>query len=83
MIYTITILGTALLLNILATRKLLRSTRLLERTKRIQIILVWVIPIIWAILVLLFSDDPPKKNKKYNSDRYMDSGYQGYVSNSI
>ena len=80
MMYTIIVLTLVIILNILATRKLLRSVRLLKRTKRIHVILVWIIPFIWALLVLLFSDEPPKKNKKFDQSRYMRSGYQSYIS---
>jgi len=79
MIYTVVTICIAVVLNILATRKLLRSERLLNQTKRVHIVLVWIIPILWAILILLFSDDPPKKNKKFERHRYMKSGYQSYV----
>lgn len=80
MIYKGLLLLIVLALNVLATRKLLRSKRLLEQTKRIHIILVWLIPLIWSILVLVYSDEPPKKSKKYEKHRYMRSGYQSYVS---
>jgi hypothetical protein len=83
MIYTIVILSIAFILNIFATRKLLRSKRLLKHTIRIQIVLVWLIPFVWALLVLLYSDEPPKKNKKYGRGRYMRSGYQNYIPRSF
>ena len=77
--YSIIVMSIAVIFNILATRKLIRSTRMLTRTKRVHIILVWTIPFIWALLVLLFSDEPPKKNRKFDQSRYMESGYSGYI----
>jgi hypothetical protein len=78
MIYTGVFSIIALILNILATRKLLRSKRLLDKTKRIHIVLVWLIPFLWSILVLQFSDNPPEKGKKLKGPGYMDSGFGGY-----
>ena len=78
MIYTIVFLGIAIILNLFATRKLLRSTRLLKQTIRIHIVLVWAVPFLWSILVLQFSDDPPEKGKKLKGPGYMDSGFGGY-----
>jgi len=68
----------ALVLNILATLKLSRSIKLPTNVKNNNIILTWLIPYVWACLVLSFSDKPPKKTGKFDSsNRYMDSGYPG------
>lgn len=82
MVYTTVVLCIAVLLNLIATRKLITSKRMLTQTKRLHIILVWIIPFIWALMILLYSDDPPKKNGKHEKHRYMKSGYQSYIPRS-
>lgn len=72
-------IGIALILDILATRKLIRSTKLIRKVKRVNIILTWIIPYIWAALVLSFNDKPPKKKGNYGKGRYMDGGYSSYA----
>lgn len=82
MFYTIVVLSIAALLNLFATRKLLRAKRMLDQTKRLHLILVWLIPFVWAVLILLYSDDPPEKGKGPRGGGYMNSGYQGYYFRS-
>ena len=66
-----------LLLHVLATRKILLSKRIITRVKIINVMLIWLIPFIWALLVLSYSDKPPTKTGKFDSGRYMDTGYPG------
>lgn len=72
---TIILIIVTLVLDISATRKLIRSERLSKKVKRNNIILVWVIPIVWAIIILSFSNKPPKKTGKFDRGRYLRSGY--------
>lgn len=65
----------SIVLDILATRRLLRVPTLSRRVKRIHIVLTWCIPIIWAVLVLTFSTKPPKKTGVFGRGRYMSTGY--------
>lgn len=67
--------GLSLLLNLLATRKLLISKRILHSVKLVNIVLIWIIPFIWSLFVLSYSDKPPTKKGKFDSGRYMDTGY--------
>ena len=76
-LFHILLIVIAIILNIFATRKLIRSKKLSIKTKRLNITLTWLIPYIWALLVLSFSDKPPKKTGKFDSSRYMDTGYPG------
>jgi multisubunit Na+/H+ antiporter MnhF subunit len=67
----------ALVMHILAMRRIWRSPKISAKSKALNILLVWVIPYIYALLVLSFSDKPPKKTGKFDSGRYMDTGYPG------
>lgn len=79
--FTIIFIAIIVLLNILATRKLFLSKRLSNKVKAIQIILTWGIPLVWALLIMLFSTKPPKKTGKFERGRYMPSGYDhGHTS---
>lgn len=66
---------TALILDILASVKLVKSKTLDEKVIRLNLILTWLIPFIWAIIVLSFSEGPPNKTGKRESHRYMETGY--------
>ena len=67
----------AVILSSLATLRLLRTKKFNPKAKRLNLVFTWLIPYIWALLVLSFSDKPPKKTGKFDNGRYMDTGYPG------
>ena len=64
----------ALILDLLATQKLMNLKTFDEKVKRTNLILIWFLPYVWAVIVLSYSEKPPKKGKKDNYT-YMPTGY--------
>ena len=54
MIYIWTVVTVALLINVVASIALVRSGTFTRRQKRLQAVLVWVVPIVGAITCLYF-----------------------------
>lgn len=78
MYYNIFLIAIVVILQTLATIKILKWKNTDRKRKVILIILTWLIIIIWAVFVLIYSDEPPKKDKNFEQNRYMSSGYDLY-----
>ena len=64
----------ALILDLCATKKLMNLKTFDKKVKNTNLILIWCVPFIWAIIVLSYSEEPPKKGKK-DKYTYMSTGY--------
>jgi len=71
-----------LLINFIVTYKLLKDDVYEKRQKTIQIFIIWLLPVIGALVVFLFLHRESKnKNNPYggskSNDFYESSGYSG------
>jgi hypothetical protein len=66
-------------LNILATRKIFKYPLMDLKSKWRNYFLIWLIPLIWACIILLFPFEPRKKDKNFEKNQYMESGYQNLM----
>lgn len=78
MYYNIFLIVLAVILQTLATIKILKWKNVERKRKIILITLTWIIIIIWSIFILIYSDEPPKKDKNFEQNRYMSSGFDLY-----
>jgi len=78
MYYNIFLIVLAVVLQTLATIKILKWENVERKRKIILITLTWFIIIIWAIFILIYSNQPPKKDKNFERHRYMEAGYSMY-----
>ncbi len=65
----------AIILDLLASQKLMNSKRLSTKVINTNLVLTWLVPYVWAVIVLSSSNEPPKKKGPRDKYQYMDSGY--------
>lgn len=82
MYVNISLLALTLVLNILATRKILRTSWWSKKRKRNHLILVWILPLVWAVIILVYDDGPPKKTGKRKEHGYLKGGYSSYYGST-
>jgi hypothetical protein len=65
----------AIILDLLASQKLMNSKRLSTKVINTNLVLTWLVPYVWAVIVLSSSNEPPKKTGKHEKFSYMSTGY--------
>jgi len=68
-VFVILLLG----LNIYASIKLFRYFKTDKKRKRLNLVLTWVIPIFWSLIILILTSK--KKTKKDDGYEYREAGY--------
>ena len=66
-----------LVLNIKGTKRLLRYFENDRERKRLNLIILWLVPFLWALIMILLTRTPSKKRK--DGYRYIEAGYKGYT----
>ena len=68
--------------SLVVSLRIRKSKTFTRERKRINTVLVWVIPYLWGLLVLfMLSPEKNSKGKKHSPrQRYMDGGYSGYTA---
>ncbi len=79
LIGTVSLFLLLMVLNVSATRKVGRCLWMKPRIKRLHYVMIWVIPIFWALLILTIPFDPPDKNRKDDGYRYLSAGGDSYT----
>gem|GEM_PF-5929843 len=69
------ILSVILILDFLAARKIFHYPLMEKKSKRVHYFLIWLLPIVWACLILFFPFDPPKRDENFKTNHFSDSGF--------
>lgn len=64
-----------LLLSILATIRIIKTNAF---NSNLKILMVWLIPLFWALFVLIFTSKA-KKSKIDKRNKYREAGYKSYT----
>lgn len=66
------------ILSGIATIRIQRMNLMSSSSKKVKLLLTWIIPFFWALFIILFTAKPSKRTVD-QKNRYREAGYKSYT----